>query len=213
MTEPRHHENSVEAVTITETSELEPIDINNRKKGAKEIAVSALLASLSIAIAPSASILARASWGIALFDPVSLFWIIAFLIGGYRVGSISMVAGTFGLFIWDPTGIGPMFKFLATLPMIAVPYLLTRKRTLLHGGFVLSNASLYFKVMLVAFVVRLVFMLAVNIVLVPLLYPFVTLEEIVYLTVVLNLFQGTWDAVIPYMIVFKTPLYEHFKLW
>lgn len=213
MTEHGPHENSMESIAIVESLELEPIDITNNKNGAKEIAVAALLASLSVAVSPTASMLARASWGIALFDPVSLFWMIAFLIGGYRVGGISMIAGTFGLFLWDPTGIGPLFKFLATLPMIAVPYLLTRKRTAELGGEVLAQASLYFKVMFVAFVARLLLMLAVNIVLVPLLYPFVTFEEIVYLTVVLNLFQGSWDALIPYVMVFKTPLYEHFKLW
>ncbi|TFG98006.1 hypothetical protein E4H12_07260 [Candidatus Thorarchaeota archaeon] len=51
----------------------------------KQVVIAGVLASLSIAIAPSASMIARvAGWGIALFDPVSLFWIAAFLIGGYR---------------------------------------------------------------------------------------------------------------------------------
>ncbi len=213
MTERNAIEGSPLSGSSSAVAQLDLLDESVPDSTVKKTVVASVLAALSIAVAPSATVLARASFGIAIFDPVSLFWIAAFLIGGYRVGFISICAGTFGLFLYDPTGVGPFFKFAATLPMIVVPYLFTKWQ---HGeldGMFLSRGRVYLAAMTLAFVVRLVMMLAINIVIVPLLYPGVTLDYIIYLTVVLNLFQGFWDATIPYIVVFRTPIYKHFGLW
>ena len=69
----------------------------------KQVVIASVLAALSIAVAPIASFVPRIpGWGIALFDPVSIFWVVAFLMGGYWVGIMSAFAGTFGLFLYDP---------------------------------------------------------------------------------------------------------------
>jgi len=60
-------------------------------------------------------------WGIAIIDPISIIWITCYYIFGWRSGLICLVGGTLILFLFDPTGIGPIFKFLATLPFILIP--------------------------------------------------------------------------------------------
>jgi hypothetical protein len=137
-----------------------------------EVVVAGVLASLSVAVAPVASFLTRvAGWGIALFDPVSLFWIAAFLIGGRKVGFNCMVAGTIGLFFFDPTGIGPIFKFLATLPMIMIPWFGLKWRAETRSGKKLGKPKNYIVLMFAGFLVRLALMIPLNLIVVPLLIP------------------------------------------
>ncbi len=93
-------------------------------------------------------------WGIALFDPVSIFWVVSFLLGGYGVGMLSTFAGTFGLFLYDPTAIGPIFKILATLPMILVPWFGVRRLRSEVGGESLSKTRFYATLMVAAFILR-----------------------------------------------------------
>ncbi len=183
----------------------------------KQIVTASVLAALSIAIAPTASVLARvAGWGIALFDPVSLFWIAAFLIGGRRVGIVSMSAGTFGLFLYDPTAIGPIFKFLATLPMILVPSFGVQKLRSEAGGEALSKPKFYFSLMILAFVVRLAVMIPANFIYWGLILPTLDAATIVYILVVvlsINSVQSIGDALIPYLIIHPTSVYKHFGIW
>jgi hypothetical protein len=109
---------------------------------AKQVVLASVLASLSIAAAPIAEAVPRIpGWGIAVFDPVSIFWIVAFLLGGIWVGMVSVVAGTIGLFLYDPTGIGPIFKLIATLPMLLAPWLGVRRLKNATGGETSFNSS------------------------------------------------------------------------
>jgi hypothetical protein len=183
----------------------------------KQIVTASVLASLSIAIAPTASVLARvAGWGIALFDPVSLFWIAAFLVGGRRVGIVSMSAGTVGLFLYDPTAIGPIFKFLATLPMILVPSIGVQKLRSEVGGGALSKPKFYFSLMILAFVVRLAVMIPTNFLYWGMILPTLDAATIVYILVVvlsINSVQSIGDALIPYLIIHPTGVYRHFGIW
>jgi hypothetical protein len=183
----------------------------------KQIVTASVLASLSIAIAPSATMLARvAGWGIALFDPVSLFWIAAFLLGGYRVGIISMSAGTLGLFLYDPTAIGPVFKFAATLPMILIPLYGVIKLRSNVGGEALSRPKFYAVMMFLAFLVRLAIMIPVNFLYWGLILPTLDTATIVYILVVvlsINSVQSIGDAVVPYLIIHPTGIFKHFGMW
>ena len=196
---------------------LELVEESESGERIKQIVTASVLASLSIAIAPSATMLARvAGWGIALFDPVSLFWIAAFLIGGYRVGIISMSAGTLGLFLYDPTGIGPIFKFAATLPMILVPLYGVMKLRNKVGGEALSKPKFYTLMMILAFVVRLAIMIPVNFLYWGLILPTLDSATIIYiLTVVLsiNSVQSIGDALVPYLIIHPTGVFKHFGMW
>ena len=195
--------------------EMEAIGISDDDENMKEFVIAGIFASLSIAVAPLAAVIPRVpGWGIAFFDPVSIIWIIAFLICGFRVGSVSMAAGTFGLLYFDPTGVGPIFKFLATAPMIVVPWLAARKFSKTSGGKYLAGHKAYAGSMFAAFLVRLGLMIPINLIVVPILFPgFLTVEGIIIYALILNTIQSFWDALIPYIVVYETPVYDNFGLW
>jgi hypothetical protein len=198
---------------LIDESELERVDTSETSIRIKKIAYAGVLAAVSIAISPIASYLPRHTWGIAFFDPVSLFWIIAFLLGGIEVGLICTVAGTLGLFIFDPTGIGPMFKILATLPMIVVPWLGARFLGKEQGGRFLSNRRKYFMLMILAYFPRLAFMIPLNLMVVPLFFPDIGFLEILTVTIMLNAIQSSFDAFIPFIVIYPTRVYEQFGMW
>lgn len=198
----------------------ELIGVSTEHRRVERLAVAAVFAALSAAVSPIASMLPRIpGWGIALFDPVSLFWIIAFLIGGIGVGMLSTTLGTFCLFFFDPTGIGPIFKFLATVPMIVVPWLGVQRYGKGLGGEFLTRLwkkrlSFYAILMAEAFLVRLTLMVPLNLILVPFLYgPFFTTEFIIAYAVILNTIQSVWDVLLPFIIVYPTGVYDHFRMW
>ncbi len=179
---------------------------------AKKIALAAELAALSIAVAPVARFLPRLQWGIALFDPVSIFWLSGFLLGGLEVGMICLIAGTIGLFFFDPTLIGPLFKAAATLPFIIVPYLFAR-----HAGSVdglrLEDKRRYLGAMIIAYIVRLAIMLPVNLTIVPILWGISDLTFIAQYTLILNTVQSFWDALIPFIVVHSSGIFRRFRTW
>ncbi|MHA1959936.1 MAG: hypothetical protein ACW99U_06875 [Candidatus Thorarchaeota archaeon] len=183
----------------------------------RKIVVAGILASLSLVVAPIAAYLPRVpgGWGIAYFDPVSLFWIIAFLIAGPFVGIVSMGAGVVGLFFFDPTGIGPAFKLLATLPMILIPTLVIRVKRSGSGGEALSSLSLYSKLMTGGFLLRVLLMIPMNIVVLTMfgLTAIFTLDQILLYVIIINAIQSFGDAAIPYLVVHKTPVFKDFGLW
>ena len=194
--------------------EMELVKTSDSADDVMEIVVASVLASLSIAVAPVAGFLTRvAGWGIALFDPVSLFWIAAFLIGGRKVGFVSMAAGTVGLLFFDPTGIGPFFKLVATAPMIIIPWVLANRSEHDRKGMYLSDTRVYAVSMLGASILRLGIMIPVNLMVVPIIWPFIGTFEIIMITLTLNAFQSFWDALVPYVIVHKTPVYDKFGMW
>lgn len=210
---------------------LESIPESDSSKKVKRVVLASVLASLSIAIAPIAEIVPRIpGWGIAIFDPVSIFWIISFLIGGIWVGLVATIAGTIGLFLYDPTAIGPVMKLIATLPMILVPAYGVRKLKNtkgeeeisrpwyrgdknLVGGEALSRPKFYATLMILAFVLRLALMVPINLLYGSIAYPFFTMEFIINYAIILNSFQSLWDALIPFIIVYPTGIFKTFKMW
>ena len=156
----------------------------------KQVVTASVLAALSIAVAPVASFIPRIpGWGIALFDPVSIFWVAAFLLGGYWVGILSVFSGTLGLFLYDPTAIGPVFKLLATLPMILVPWLGVRRLDTVVGGESLSRPRFYATLMLLAFILRISIMVPVNLMYGAIALPFLSVEFILGYAIILNNLQ------------------------
>ncbi|MEM2141790.1 MAG: hypothetical protein QXQ81_00830 [Candidatus Thorarchaeota archaeon] len=178
------------------------------------VAVSGLLAALSIAIGYSASFIPRIpGWGIAYFDPVSFVWMIAFLIGGIRVGMITAAAGTLGLFLFDPFApIGPLMKLAATAPMMIVPWVLLWSARLHHDGSNLRSIGRYALYMLFGYLTRLNIMLLLNLAIIMPLFSLdaLTITTIVY---VINTTQSILDATIPYLIVYPTNLFREFRMW
>jgi hypothetical protein len=65
-----------------------------------------------------------------------------------------------------------------------------------------------------AFFVRLHLMIPLNLILVPFLYgPYFTTDFIITYAVILNGIQSLWDVLLPFMVVYPTGVYEHFKMW
>ncbi|TFG14984.1 hypothetical protein EU537_01715 [Candidatus Thorarchaeota archaeon] len=198
---------------------------------AKRVVVAALLAALSIAVTPTATYVPRLNWGIALFDPTSIFWIIAFLIGGIWVGLVSMSAGVLLLNFFDPFApVGPFVKLLATLPMIVIPWLGTKfvqwrsegdpsyhnsqeETEVGSGGRILSRPGFFATMMVLALLIRLIITIPVNLSIVPTLYGITDVEFIIIYTIVLNISTAFFDAFIPYLVVYPTSVYDNFKLW
>lgn len=199
----------------TEIQEFELTEISDSTDRVKKIAVGGILASLSVAVAPSVGFIARvAGWGIALFDHVSIFWMVSFLIGGPIVGSISLVAGGLALFPFDPfSPFGPIFKMIATLPMMVIPWYGVRKLRNEVGGEALSRPKFYATLMVLAFLLRVSIMVPINIAYLALFAPVISLEVIINFGIILNAFQSLWDALIPFIVVYPTGLFKYFKMW
>jgi hypothetical protein len=203
-----------ESEQTQEDTAMEPTVQGTTAESTRRIAVAAVLGAVSIALASTATFIPRIpGWGIALFDPVSLIWIIAFLLGGIEVGMVTTYAGFFGLFLFDPTGIGPVFKFLATVPMILIPWLAIKFTNVTEGGKHLANPRTYAKYMILAYLVRLALMIPLNLWLLAALFGIQDYGFVITYTLVLNTLQSFWDASIPFYIVFKTRLFEDFRMW
>lgn len=210
-------------------------EISPSTERTKKVAAAAILASLSVAVSPVASFVPRVPlFGIAVFDPISLFWIIAFLVGGIWVGVFSMAAGGIMLNFFDPYPIiGPILKMLATAPMIILPWLAVRKngeqekRSILRissrltgvvedslrGGSALSKMRLYAGLMFLAFLVRVGMMIPVNLVVVPIIFGVSDPTFIITYTVVFNTIQSFWDAFLPFLLIHRTPVFKNYGMW
>ncbi|MFW9835193.1 MAG: hypothetical protein ACFFEK_14430 [Candidatus Thorarchaeota archaeon] len=197
------------------SDEIELTEMPKDKKNVRQVAFAAIMAALSLASAPIASFIPRIpGWDIAFFDPVSFFWIIAFLVGGYFVGLTTTIAGTIGLFFFDPSGVGPIFKILATFPMIVIPWIAVRYSAQEEGGARLASLRFYALVMIIAMVIRLCIMVPTNLIMVPMLYGDIWSSGFIILyTLILNISQSFWDALIPYLIVHKSGVFEKFGMW
>ncbi len=194
-------------------SEMQLTDESKSGVMAKKITTAALLAALSVAVSPVVSVLPRHTWGIAFFDPVSVFWIVAFLVGGLEVGLLSTFIGTIALLPFDPTGIGPMFKIMATLPMIIVLWLGVRFRGRGLGGRFLEEPISYFALIIAGYMVRICIMVPMNLMLVPIFVPAATFMDILLVTVILNALQSALEASIAYNVVHSTRMFEQFGMW
>jgi len=200
---------------VTESQDLELSEVSESSIRVRKIAVGAILASMSIAVAPSVGFIARvAGWGIAFFDHVSIFWMVSFLIGGPLVGAISLFAGGIALFPFDPfSPFGPIFKIIATLPMMVVPWYGIKKLRSEVGGEVLSKPRFYVTLMFIALLLRLAIMIPINIAYIALVAPVFSIEMVINYGVILNVVQSLWDALIPFILVYPTGVFKHFKMW
>lgn len=195
---------SLELVKSSESSDM-----------AKKIATAAIFAAASLAASPIAAFIPRIpGWNIALFDPISFFWIAAFLVGGLWVGLISALAGMMGLFFFDPSGIGPVFKFEATFFMMVVPWLIVRLFGRRQGGAFLRLPKHYGPSMALAAIIRIPVMIVTNLIAVPILYgPIFTAEYIITYTLLVNGLQSVLDALVPYLVIHVTPVFRRFGMW
>ncbi len=176
-----------------------------------QIAGGAIFAAVSIAVSPIVSILPRLpGWGFALFDPVSIIWIVSFLIFGPIAGILSTSIGSLGLVIWDPTGIGPLYKFLATIPLVLVPTIFL-KLYKQGNGEKTSNKLMkplnYVIYGIIALIVRLVLMLIIN----GAMFGFSA--YVITFVLLINSIQTAFDLIVPYFIAFGLRYDERLIFW
>jgi riboflavin transporter FmnP len=165
-------------------------------------------------------------WGIALIDPVSIIWIMCFLIFGIRAGLLCSVIGTFGLMFFDPFApIGPIMKFSATLPIMLTFYAGLRLRFRKPRGEDLKSLRNYIPLSIVGTILRIVIMMIANILfftyMMDITYARFSLGSFVISSwnavilgaTLVNAEQSIWDCVIPYLTVYSTKVYDRFRLW
>ena len=174
-----------------------------------------LFAALSIILAVFiAPIVPRLGWGIAIIDPVSVTWILSFLIFGFLSGIICSLAGFIGLFLVDPfIPWGPIFILFATLPLIIIPYAIVKthsKDANVNEEF--SSIKKYMLLSSPAILVRCVIMLLANVLFFWFIMPYAInqfggLLLISVFVIFINIEQSFWDLYLPWVIVYKTKIY------
>jgi len=100
---------------------------SQRRVDTRKLAGTGVFAALSIVMSPIAFMLPRVGWGQAIIDPVSLPWMFCFFLFGLKSGLSCAIIGALALFFFDPTAIpflGPVWKLIATTPLMIVPYVL-----------------------------------------------------------------------------------------
>ena len=194
-----------------------------------QIAGGAIFGALSTVVALIISPIINASripgWQIAMFDPTSWIWVICFMIFGPIAGLISSVTGSFGLLIIDPSGwVGPIFKFLATVPLILIPYLIFKlnesQKLKKPKNFILSGIA--------STAVRIAIMIPLNLLFFATIWSdyftsmslevigianITGLSAVLIFTPIINLYTSVLDLVVPYLIVFIPKLDEKFEFW
>ncbi|MBD3196603.1 MAG: hypothetical protein GF317_16225 [Candidatus Lokiarchaeota archaeon] len=198
-----------------------------------QIAGGAIFGALATIVSWILSPLINASrvqgWGFAFFDPTSWVWITCFLIFGPLAGLICSLTGTFGLLFLDPTGIGPAFKFFATIPHILIPIIVLKlwKRKKLTSES-LQNPKNYILLGVLSIGLRIVLMLILNFVFFATVwkdfFQYMNLEiigfenitglnAVLIFTPILNLYAGIVDLAASYLIVFGPKLNQKFDIW
>ncbi len=184
----------------------------------------ALSTVLAIVISPIINASRIPGWQIAMFDPTSWVWIICFLVFGLKAGIICSITGSFGLLIIDPTGIGPAFKFCATIPLILIPYFIFK----LNESQKLKEPKKFVISGIASIAVRIALMILLNLLFFATIwadfFEFMNLEvigianitglsAILIFTPIINLYTSVLDLVVPYILVFGAKLDEKFGFW
>ncbi|MHA1754365.1 MAG: hypothetical protein ACTSYR_02480 [Candidatus Odinarchaeia archaeon] len=194
------------------------------KNNTVKVAGAAIFSAISIVFAITLTpILPRLGWGIAIIDPVSIIWVLCFLIFGFTSGIVCSLIGFIALFTVDPfIPWGPMFKLLATLPLIITPYLLVKLKNNQYGnkhlGLEFNSLKKYSLMIIPAIIIRCGIMLVANLLFFIILIPtaievFGGILTISVFVIGINIEQSIWDLYIPWVISYPTKIYETYKLW
>ena len=217
----------METTTVDVSEKPRIIPENNRKNPTIEIVGAALFSALSIVLSVYLPPF-RLAWGLAYFDPVSIIWISAFLIFGFRAGILTSLIGTVGLILVDPflAYFGPFMKFLSTIWFVLIPYLYLRFiRKSSFNGKDLKKLSNYIPSMLIAWAIRCILMSILNYLIITYMFNmqvdlgWLGLSELtgiwaILITVlVLNTLQSLFDVIVPYLLVFSTKIYDRFQIY
>jgi len=200
-----------------------------------QISGAALFGALSLVVSAfTTEIIPRVpGWGIALIDPVSIIWIICFLVFVAKSGILCCVIGTLGLMPFDNSLpiIGPLMKFSATVALIIVPIMvlkLYRNEEGIRNSQKIKKPRNYVVYGIFGVILRIGVMLIANylvfITVLAHILPYVSLgfiglpgisgwTAIIIGVIIINAFTSIWDLLIPYLIVFGLKIDEKFAIW
>ncbi len=199
-----------------------------------QIAGAALFGALSIVFAAFVTpfVPRIPGWGIAIIDPVSIIWVMCFLIFGARSGLLCCVLGAFGLMPFDPFApIGPLMKLSATVALIIIPIMflkLYKTKERVRNVEKIKNIRNYIVYGIFGIILRIGVMMIANYLLFLTLFAnivaFVDLSfmwlpdisgwtAIIIGVIVINAETSVWDLLIPYLIVFGLKIDEKFAIW
>lgn len=174
----------------------------------------ALSLVVSVTIVP---FLPRTPQGFAYFDPISIIWVMCFLIFGPYAGILCCMIGMITLLPFDPfTPIGPLMKFAATFSLIIVPITLLKlykKEEGVKQSEKLKKRKNYIIYGALGTAFRIGVMIILNIIVYLTFYGVAGLEFWIILVILLNALTSLWDLLIPYLIVFGAKLDEKFEIW
>jgi len=217
---------------LTEESET---SMSKSSRIVLQISGAALFGALSLVVsAVTTNILPRIpGWGIAFIDPVSIIWIICFLVFGAKSGMLCCVIGTLGLMPFDTSLpiIGPLMKFSATFSLIIVPIMFLKLYKYEEGvkkSQKIKNPRNFIVYGIFGVLVRIgVMMIANYLLFITVLagaLPYVSLSfmglpgitgwiAIIIVVIFINAETSLWDLIIPYGIVFGAKIDQKFSIW
>lgn len=166
----------------------------------------------------------RVPWGMKV-DLVGTIWVLSYFLNGLISALMVSTITTFGMIVLGSSGyIGPIMKFVATIPMFLIPEIIISlpffkdKHSDLLGRWELLLASLF-----LANGVRILVTSALNLyVAIPIWWGIPPKEVLgrfggvigfFAFIVSLNLLQGVVDIIVPWFIGYKMRLVERFGTW
>lgn len=201
----------------------------------REIALTTILGALSIFLVFAPDI--RLPWGMAALDFIAVPWIVAFLLLGLKGGLLTSVIGFLGIFLFSEEAypyIGATMKFSATIPMILIPAFILSLPKFRYSGENFMKKRFYVGLMAAAIIVRCLVTMFLNYYwAIPLMYGLKPSEVpssfnwffwgspmnpnvLIYYALgvsLWNTWQGVVDAVLSWLVVFPTKLYNQYKFW
>ncbi|TXT53215.1 MAG: conserved membrane protein of unknown function [Promethearchaeota archaeon] len=182
-----------------------------------QIAGGSIFGALSAVLSFLAPLLPRTPQGLAFFDPISIIWVMAFVIFGPLAGILASVIGMLTLMPFDSFApIGPFMKFAATFSLIIVPILFLKLRKKKSGereSQILKRPKVYILYGGLGALLRILVMTILNIIVYLLLFGPTGLEAYLIVAAFVNLLQSLWDLLIPYLVVFGLKLDQSFEVW
>ncbi|MHA1426311.1 MAG: hypothetical protein ACTSQI_09975 [Candidatus Helarchaeota archaeon] len=216
----------------------EEISISKSRENIIMIAAAAIFGAISMALSPITGSIPKISvgWGMSILDPISIIWLISFLIFGWKAGLLTSLIGVLGITLFSPEPVawlGALMKFAATIPFIIVPALLAKLRNYEARDF--KSLKLYGTSSSLAILLRLAIVIPMNIFFAIGLYGAffgMSFQQVVdYMTLwlapiglsgwgaiiltiaVLNIWQSMWDILVPYLVVYPTKIGENYATW
>jgi len=221
--------------TEEQISEEKETSMSKSSQLVLQISGAALFGALSLVVSAfTTEIIPRVpGWGIAIIDPISIIWIICFLVFGTKSGILCCVIGTLGLMPFDTSLpiIGPLMKFSATFTLIIVPIMalkLYRNEEGIRNSQKIKKPRNYVVFGLFGVILRIFIMMLLNYLL------FITIladwlagaslgfiglpgisgwTAIIIGVIIINAFTSIWDLLVPYVFVFGLKIDKIFSIW